>query len=40
MGLWVVGSQNKGYHFGDPNNKDYIVFGGLYWGPLIQRLRA
>ena len=27
-------SQNHGYLFGGPNNKDYSFFG-LYWGPLI-----
>ena len=27
-------SQNLGYHFGGPYNKDYS-FWGLYWGALI-----
>ena len=27
-------SQNQGYHFGVPIMR-IIVFGGLYWGPLI-----
>ena len=30
-------SQNWGYLFGGPNNEDYIVYWGLYWGTLILR---
>ena len=34
MGFRV--SQNQGYHFGDPNNKDCRVFGRLYWDPSLK----
>ena len=27
-------SQNQGYHFGGPYDKDYRILG-LYWGTLI-----
>ena len=33
MGIRV--SQNQGYHFGGPNNRDYNFFGGLCWVPPI-----
>ena len=28
-------SQNQGYIFGDPYNKDFPPFWGLYWGTLM-----
>ena len=26
-------SQNKGYHFGDPHNKDYSILGSILGSP-------
>ena len=30
-------SQNQGYLFGHPYNKD-LVFGGLYWGLILRNI--
>ena len=32
------GSQNSGYHFGGPNNKDYSIMGSILGSPYFGKL--
>ena len=35
---YLGGSQNKGYHFGGPNNKDYSILGSTLGSPYFGKL--
>ena len=32
------GSQNQGYHFGGPSNKDYNILGSILGSPYVGKL--